>query len=175
MIEHAAAAISQAARTVVVVTAQNQSLPPLPKHVTIVKDAFPGRGPLVGIYSGIQSVTTDWAYVVGCDMPFVNPRLLATLVTVAGGYDAVVPRLDGKPQTLHAVYNRSCLLAIEALLTQDGVGLRDLLARINVRYLEERELDDVEKWRRSCFNVNTQADLALAGMWLARDKPKGEL
>ena len=88
-------------------------------------------------------------------MPFVDPQLLHHLMELAPGYDAVVPRLDGRCQTIHAVYSKGCTSITEALLQESKSGLHTLLDHIRVRYLEEGEMESLERWRRSCFNVNT--------------------
>ena len=45
---------------------------PTPKIVT---DIYPGKGPLVGIYSGIRASESRYNLVVACDMPFLNQDL----------------------------------------------------------------------------------------------------
>lgn len=46
----------------------------------IVLDSIPGAGPLVGLYSGLQAISTSRAIVVAVDMPFVTSSLLAYLL-----------------------------------------------------------------------------------------------
>jgi molybdopterin-guanine dinucleotide biosynthesis protein A len=40
-------------------------------------DAIAGRGPLGGIYTALLECRTEFSLVLGCDLPFVNSRLLA--------------------------------------------------------------------------------------------------
>lgn len=164
LLERAVVAVSQTARQVMVVKAPGQELPPLPIRVDVVDDLVPGRGPLGGLYTGLESTTAEVVCVVGCDMTFLDPPLLDTLVPLAQGQDAVVPRLDGGLQTLHALYRRTSLPTIRELLEAQGPGLHDLLALLNVYYVE---VEDVDRWRRSCLNVNTPADLEEAAGYLA--------
>ena len=112
-------------------------------------------------------------------MPFLDAALLGGLSALAEGvnavgFDAVVPRLDGTPQTLHALYARTCLPVVERLLESGRPGLRDLLASVAVRYVEGAELGDADRWRRSWFSVNTPADLATVEAWLAEASAHGE-
>ncbi len=129
--------------------------------VRVVFDDPLGYGPLGGLYSGLSACRDPYAWVVGCDMPFLNTNLLRYLMGLASGYDAVVPRVDGL-QPLHAVYGRSCLPKIEALLHTAGAGIYQLLPLVNVRYVDEEEINTLDPEGRSFLNVNTEADLELA-------------
>ena len=42
-------------------------------------DRMPGAGPLAGLAAGLGHVTTPWAFVVACDMPFVVPAMVELL------------------------------------------------------------------------------------------------
>lgn len=41
-----------------------------------VPDAFPGTGPLGGVYSGLAAARNPYALAVACDMPFLSVDLL---------------------------------------------------------------------------------------------------
>ena len=84
----------------------------LPHSVRAVPDEVPGIGPLGGLLSGLRRTTYPYAVVVACDLPFLDAGVLRHLLTLAPGYDAVVPFVGGHNQPLHAVYRA------------DGVGQR---------------------------------------------------
>jgi len=42
-----------------------------------------------------------------CDMPLLNHNLLKRMVELAQIYDAVVPRVQGKIDPLHAIYSKN--------------------------------------------------------------------
>src|ERR1700736_174434 len=69
-----------------------------------VPDAVNDVGPLGGLATGIKLLRRPYAICVGCDMPFLDGSVLTYLVTQSDGYDAVVSRIEGKSQPLHAVY-----------------------------------------------------------------------
>lgn len=135
--------------------------------VRFLEDREPDRGPLAGLQTGLLAAASPYVWAVGCDMPFLDPSLLTQLAELAPGHDAVAPVLDGTPQTLHAVYALSCAPMAEALLRKGAAGLQSLLALVDVRYVEPEEMGDMERWRRSCFSVNTEADLEQARSWAA--------
>lgn len=128
----------------------------------VVADAYPGKGPLVGIYSGLTASAAEYNLVVACDMPFLNRELLAYLLKERAGYDVVLPRLDNMVEPLHAVYSRACLPTIEEMFRQGKYGVHQLFELVNVRYVEADEIDRFDPRHISFFNVNTAVDLAAA-------------
>ncbi|MBI4338449.1 MAG: molybdenum cofactor guanylyltransferase [Chloroflexi bacterium] len=167
LLQRVVASVSAATDRVLVVKAAGQALPPVHGKFTAAEDIFPSLGPAGGLYTGLKSTEAQSTCVVGCDMPFLDPELLRHLVSMLPGYDAVVPRLDGKTHVLHAAYARTCLSAAEEVLMRNRPSLRAILAKVRVRYLEQHELEDLERWRRSCFNLNAPADLELANRWIS--------
>jgi molybdopterin-guanine dinucleotide biosynthesis protein A len=72
--------------------------------VTVAEDPDPDEGPMAGIMTGLRAVDSEYAAVVACDMPFVDPAFVAYLFERAAGHDAAVPRPDEWFQTTQAVY-----------------------------------------------------------------------
>jgi molybdopterin-guanine dinucleotide biosynthesis protein A len=162
MLERVVDALGRAVDQVIVAKAHGQELPHLSADVGVVEDARPGLGPVGGLHAALSSIDGDRAVVVGCDMPFLDPSLLAWLMALDDPHDAVAPMLDGRTQTLHAVYRRACLPALETLLELGRPSLRDMLRLVDVRYLQGAELGDLDRWQRSCTGVNTPEDAARA-------------
>ncbi len=87
--------------------------------VPVVPDEIPGRGPLAGIYTALLKSRTEFNIVLGCDLPFVNGRMLTYLAVRAlnSGSDVTVScSRDGRPQPLCAVYRRRALYAVRTRL-----------------------------------------------------------
>ena len=162
LLEHVLDAIVPIVNNVVVVRGHDQVLPHLSTPVKVVEDFIPGGGPIAGLFTGLKNIQENQAYVVGCDMPFLESTLLESLLPFSNGYDAIVPIVDDKKQSLHAIYSRSCIDTITDLLRKDNPGLRDLFSKVNVLYLNESTLGNSARWQRSCFNINTQSDLESA-------------
>ena len=165
--------LQQVCSDVLVITSVNK----LAQHrqpaleVELIADLAPDRGPLGGLYSGLQAARADSVLLVGCDTPFLQPDLLRLVAQASLGKDAAVPHLDGIPQTLQAVYSRRCLPAIEGLLAQGHPGLRHLLPLVDVAYLERGEIMEVDPNLLSFFNVNSEADLERAARWVEDATP----
>lgn len=125
-------------------------------------DLFPGKGSLGGLYTALHHSGTAWTLCVACDMPFLNPALLRDLLAQATDGDAVVPRVDGRPQSLHAVYHRGCMGAMREALDRDELKIQRVFARLDVRYVDEARLTTFDPTLRSFMNVNTPDELARA-------------
>lgn len=157
---------------IIIVAAVGQSFPQFADHpkVSIETDIYPGRGSLVGLYTGLIASNSFYNVVVASDMPFLNQALLRYMVRLSTGFDAVVPRLGKMVEPLHAVYSRGCLATIERLLEESNMAVRDILPLIKVRYVETEEIDMFDPTHLSFFNINTEADLEKA-----RELVKGEV
>jgi molybdopterin-guanine dinucleotide biosynthesis protein A len=131
-------------------------------NVRMVIDAFPGRGPLVGIYTGLLNSRSDKNLVVACDMPFLNQALLRYLAEQATGYDVAVPRTGREVEPLHAVYGRKCLIQAKYLLDEGIYSVNELFRRVRTRYVDTTEIEKYDPERRSFFNINDENDLDLA-------------
>jgi molybdopterin-guanine dinucleotide biosynthesis protein A len=133
---------------------------PLGLPARLVSDDFPGRGSLVGIYSGLRQTVHPCALVVACDMPFLNIALLRYMLGLVEGYDVVIPQLDGFLEPLHAVYRRSCLPAMHSLLDRGRRQIIGFFPEVRVRYVEEHEIDRFDPRHLSFVNINTAEDWA---------------
>ncbi len=176
LIERVLERVQQVATETIIVTNSPQQYAHLPAR--LVPDVVRGKGPLVGIYSGLQAARHGLAVVVACDMPFVQPDLLRFMLAQSPGHDVVIPHtgvsappraLHDRPQAgptakmrglhpLHAVYRRTCLPVIEKLIDSDDLRVIAFLAAVRVRYLEPDEIARFDPRRQSFFNVNTPAE-----------------
>jgi molybdopterin-guanine dinucleotide biosynthesis protein A len=94
-------------------------------RVRFVEDETPGLGPIGGLLAGLKAARNDACLVVACDIPEVPSPLLRALALAAEDAEIAVP-VDpaGHYEPLFAVYKRSVVGAIEALLAR---GERSLL------------------------------------------------
>ena len=94
-------------------------------------------------------------------MPFVNADLLRFMVSqIDDDTDIVVPRVDGYPQGLHAIYKKTCIKQIAEGLAADRLKIIRFYDQMRVRYLDESDYAPFDT-DGSCFtNLNTPAELA---------------
>ena len=135
---------------------------PLPADAKAVVDIYPDCGSLGGIFTGLSAAANEWAFVVACDMPFLNAELIGRMLSLRTGYDAVVPMLDGYPEPTHSAYSKACLPHIERRLEARRLRIAGFFDDVRVRYVSEEEVDALDAGRLSFFNVNTPEDLARA-------------
>lgn len=120
-------------------------------------DIYPGSA-LGGLHTGLQAAKTDWVFVVPCDMPYPDARLVSLLLKHRTGVDAVVPRTESGYEPVFALYHKNCLAPMEQMLRQNQYRIYDFYQRIKIRYLDPPQLPD--GWQRSLINLNTPNQLA---------------
>jgi molybdopterin-guanine dinucleotide biosynthesis protein A len=125
----------------------------------IITDHTPDVGPLMGLYSGLQAIQFSHALVTAVDMPYVQPAMIAYLLSQPLTDDLIVPIVNSIPQVLLAVYPRSVLPLLEERLQQGRRDPRSLLEVAKVCYIEEAQLRQVDPQLRSFVNVNTPDEL----------------
>ena len=133
-----------------------------------------GTGPLGGLHTALRAVTTPWAFVVACDMPFVAPALvcaMARLATEHGDADAVALRTTHGVEPLHAVYQRSCLTAVEQRIGTSNHSMAGLLSTLTVHVFEPAEAARYDPSGHSAFNANTPAEWHEAQALAATEDP----
>lgn len=141
------------------------------KGARTVCDSYPARGALVGLYSGLRESTSTHSLVVGCDMPFLNLNLLRHLMSLSPSFDLVIPRVDQKLEPLHAVYSTNCIAPIEARLDEGNLKMSNFIDAVNVRYVEQDEIDKFDPHHLSFMNVNSESDLERAQTLLEEGTP----
>jgi len=143
---------------------------PEPK-VTFTWDSVAGYGPVAGLYAGMRRARGRFAFATGCDLPFLNPRVVERLFELADeeqGYEAAVPvQPNGFFEPLHCVYHRekmmfACESAIKKAERRIHAPLQELcINRIFVDLLRPLDPDLL-----TFFNLNTREDLERArALW----------
>lgn len=127
----------------------------IPLHQDLVR----GLGPVGGIYTGLDALDDGWAFFCACDMPFLNEGLVRYIAGVKEGFDAVVPKVDWKIEPLHALYSKSCLPAMKDLIYKKEYQTIKAFDKINVRFVEEKEIKAFDPQLMTFLNVNRQDEL----------------
>ncbi|MGQ9889958.1 MAG: molybdenum cofactor guanylyltransferase [Aggregatilineales bacterium] len=125
----------------------------------VYPDVLPGAGSLGGLYTALTYSRTDYTLCLACDMPQVNPALLRYLITLKDSYDAIVPRVNGVAQSLHAIYHQRCLPIMREHIQQGKLKISRVIDLLNTRFVDDAELHRIDPDSRSFMNLNTQVDL----------------
>ncbi len=126
----------------------------------IVKDIYPGKAALGGIYSAIQAAKHDYVLVVACDMPFLNSQLLNYLINLAPTADVIAPLIvPPQPETMHTIYSKKCVPAIEPKLHQNKLRIIGFFEDVAVHFVTKDQISKFDPDFYSFVNMNTPQDL----------------
>lgn len=134
-------------------------------------DVLPDQGSLGGLYTAIQSSGTEHTLCVACDMPFLNVALLRYLISLRGTADIIVPRVRGYPETLHAVYRRTCAAPIRAQIERGNLRISAFYDQVTVQFVEEDQVRRLDPDLQSFVNLNTPDELAAANQRRTQPPP----
>jgi len=109
-------------------------------RLDIVQDAVDAKGALAGIYSALAAARHAHLFVFACDMPFLNPGLIAYMQDLAPGNDVVIPVTALGREPLHAVYSKDCLKPIRGQLDRGDMKIIRFFDQVRVRPVREDEL-----------------------------------
>lgn len=131
----------------------------LPLHL----DPEPHAGVLPALLAGLTASTAEYCLVTACDMPFIQSAIVQQLFLACQDHDVAMPRVDGRPEPMLAVYRRAaCVTAIRASLDRGQMRMIAFLDGIDVVWLDEDTLRGSDPDLRSFFNINEPEDLARA-------------
>lgn len=130
----------------------------------VFQDVFMDIGALGGVHTVLSYTKTDFALILACDMPFVNPKVIDILLSYTTDFDVIVPRIHpkGYVEPFKAIYSKRCLPAVEAAIKAGERRVISFFDDVKVMYVERAEILPVDPDLASFMNVNTPEDLAAA-------------
>lgn len=167
LIQHAIDKISTVADEIIVAARDKkqgeQIRTKISNKIILVFDSLKGFGPLAGFLSGLERASFPYSLVIGCDMPWINERVVELLFEIAStGYDAVVPRWEnGMLEPLHAVYQREPMLAaIKEAAKKGDEKIFNVLSQLkNVNFLPMNKIREIDPELKTFANINTPEEL----------------
>jgi molybdopterin-guanine dinucleotide biosynthesis protein A len=174
LLEHVVATLAPIAAPIVVVAAPEQELPRLPEQVLIVRDAIAGEGPLRGLEAGLSALVgrAEIAFVCGCDMPEISPKLVVQLASQLGKHAAVVIDDAGHWQPLHAFYRVDLLDSLRTALAAGERSPVRWLRTLDPIVVSAEALRAVDPELRSWHGVNTPEEYATLQIAASSTLPK---
>lgn len=158
-------ALAEATGEIVLVLAAGASEPQLPlldTSVRIVRDPAADQGPLVALASALNGIRTEWALLLGGDMPDVKPGLLRAMLVHARSSTADVVALADKADAwpMPAVFRVDAARRTAARLVEGGERrLRAIVSELDTERLDEpwwSQHDPAGSWRR---DIDQPSDL----------------
>jgi molybdenum cofactor guanylyltransferase len=126
--------------------------------VDVVKDILPYRGPLGGILSGLLVAKHEYAFVLACDMPLVDKRLIREMTAARHGKDVVVLAHDLGVEPLLGLYSKNCIKPLEESLFAGHLSLQEFLSGLNAQTFEYDSDYSNREDLPAFFNINTPQD-----------------
>ena len=126
--------------------------------VRCITDIRTGTGPIGGLHAGTLAARGDVLFVSACDMPCVDPRVIAYLFDRIENYDAAIPSWNPEMlEPLHAVYRRTALIGY--LENHVSLSLRTMVRGLNTLYVPINEIRAIDHELTTFTNINKVEDL----------------
>ena len=127
---------------------------------TEYEDAFPGRGPLNGLYSAFLYAREEYIFLTATDMPNGDPALVQFLLErmINANRDiCTIRRNNGFLEPLFSIYRRNCYPIVKDCLEKKKLSLHELYDKNSV--LAESE-GSLPQWNLDVvlYNINTPQD-----------------
>ena len=119
----------------------------------VVKDDIM-KGPLSGMYVGLNVIENDRAFVISVDVPLVKIETIKKIIDFSFDKDLDITMLrhNGNREPLIGVYKKNLLNKIEAILLSDSYSVMKLADMCKYEFLD---IDDDDKY---FLNVNYKDD-----------------
>jgi len=129
----------------------------------VIPDIHPDCGPLSGIEAALAASNTSLNVFLPVDMPLLPASFLAWMLQRAQitGAPATIPRINGLPQPLCAVYQRSLLPSITSALNRGEYKVMAAVTQadlFDVEMLASTGLEAATPVYRWFHNCNTPED-----------------
>ena len=132
--------------------------------IPMIGDIIDCRGPMTGIWSGLMNTVSGQVFVTACDMPYINAILIKYMIDKYDDrFDAAIPLNDQRPEPLLGIYSRRTAGKMEQRIKAGKRSLRDFLKVIDVFYIEEKIVKNIDPEGRSFININTYEDYQREG------------
>lgn len=128
--------------------------------IRTVNDIRPDHGPLGGIETALSAASTETALVIACDLPLVDPNLIAKLLENLP--QTAMAESNAGPEPCLAAYSKANLKAVSDLLDKGQLEARTLAGFV------DHLIHVSDPVAAGLKNINTPADLEEARTILSR-------
>lgn len=138
---------------------------------SVVSDKLKDMGPLAGISVGLEYSTSEFVYIVACDMPNIDDRYIEYLKEKIGqdidcnqNYDIYLSKIDNSIELFNGFYKKELSEEIkEYLINGTKKSIISFYERCNksVSYVSDYEFDKYNFRKNIFVNLNTKEELSL--------------
>ena len=129
-----------------------------------VEDKIKNKGPISGILTGLENISSEYAIVFPCDNPFVTKNTIQTLFNeLSDNIQAVVPYHDPEDklktsEPLHSIYNKNIIPLIDNLILNDSLHIKGIIEKIDTKFVL---IDNKKILKKEFRNLNHPEDLKI--------------
>jgi molybdopterin-guanine dinucleotide biosynthesis protein A len=127
-----------------------------------VEDKIKNKGPISGILTGLENISSEYAIVFPCDNPFVTKNTIQTLFNeITCNIQAVVPYHDPEnklktSEPLHSIYNKNIIPIINEQILNDSLHIKGIIEKIDTKFVL---IDNKKILKKEFRNLNRPSDI----------------
>lgn len=115
-----------------------------------IPDQNPNMGPISGIYSALSHSSTNWNFILSCDIPSLKMEILEKLLPKNDGQkEASILKDKNRLHPLIGLYPKSAIPTVKMQIKKGDFKLLNLLEQLNFNAIEMQE---------NIPNINTDKD-----------------
>ena len=123
-----------------------------------------GIGPAGAIHTGLTHATSQYLFVIACDMPFINIDHIQYMRSIILGLDSeVIVPLNGQyKEVLYAFYHKSTLPIFEKNIKAGDYKMQLILDQLDTYYLDQDKSEAIDPGLSMFTNLNYPTDVTRA-------------
>ncbi|MBL7961333.1 molybdenum cofactor guanylyltransferase [bacterium] len=155
LVERLIAELEKAVQEVILITNEPEKLNFLPHKKYPDHYAIPCA--LSGLHAGLKNSKCDLNFVLACDLPLFDSRMIPYLAEQLNNTDVAVPKTSKGFEALCALYSKKNLAEIEKMFYEKNYAIHDLFNRIPTAVIAADKIETLTH-RHVFFNMNTPAE-----------------
>ncbi|MGB7378908.1 MAG: molybdenum cofactor guanylyltransferase [Rivularia sp. (in: cyanobacteria)] len=130
----------------------------LPSNCQYLIETQPGKGPVNGLYEGLEQISADWILLLACDLPLLDVEIIQSWINklsqIPTSTLALVPQRSQIWEPMCAFYRKEVKMELDTFLKLGKRSFQELLSGIEVEALNIDPKVDL-----MLFNCNSPGDL----------------
>lgn len=124
-------------------------------------DIYQDKGPLAGIHAGLKKASSQYVYVLACDMPIINMEYIDFQINILqnGDYFSCITQLGDWIEPFNAFYSKKIIPHIEAYFQNGGLSVHGLVKGLNSFFIDEKTARKFSPTWEMFLNFNTKEDI----------------
>lgn len=121
-------------------------------NLPIIFDIYKNIGPMGGLHAVLKTISSEYVFIISCDMPFMTKEVVNILISNLGDNDVIIPIVENKLEPLCAIYSRRLFPEIEKRIKHGNYKMQDLILASRTKFVK---FENNLVFR----NINTKEDL----------------